>query len=182
MIPVLFTAKNSLYLKDDRFDCFGQDRDAMTWKGNTPAIYHPPCRLFSKMRAFSTAGKCEKFYGYYSIMSAREFGGIVEQPKASSLYKEMGCDLSGSVDQFGGFIRSVNLSWFGYPAQKETLIYVVGVLPGDLPAHPLCFNAIQYMIGCQRRNNKPDVPMKMRAQTPQPMIDWFHEIIKQIEK
>lgn len=183
MIPVLFTSKNSLYLEDPRFDCYGEDRDAMTWTGTVPAIYHPPCRLFSVLKGLSNAGKCEKFYGYYSIMSARRFGGIVEHPNGSTLFKEMGCDLSGKVDQYGGFLRKVNLSWFGFPAEKQTLIYIKGCRPAKLPAHPISFNAVEYVVATsKRKKQRSELQKKMRSQTPQLMIDWFHEIIKQIEQ
>lgn len=150
-IPVLFTAENSLYLNDDRFDCFGIKRDAMTWTGAEPAIYHPPCRLFSKLRAFSNAGKCEKLYGYYSIMSARKLGGVVEHPVGSTLFKEMGCDMSGKKDIYGGYLRKVNLSWFGFPAKKETLLYIVGCPENMLPAHPISFDAVFYEIRLGRK-------------------------------
>lgn len=179
-IPVLFTSENTLYKYDSAFDCYGVDRNALTWSGSKPAIYHPPCRLFSKMKAFSSAGKCEKLFGYWSIMSVRKFGGIVEHPKSSDLWKEMECDLTGNVDKYGGFLISVNLNWFGFPAKKETLIYIVGCSRSDLPVCPYTLDAPLYMIGTQRKNGKPELNKNLRSQTPFLMIDWFKEIIKGI--
>lgn len=182
MIPVLFTSDNSLYKQDSRFDCWDAQRNALTWQGQEPAIYHPPCRLFSRMKAFSTAGKCEKFLGYWAIMSARKFGGIVEHPKGSDLWKEMGVNLSGKVDEHGGFLISVDLNWFGFPARKSTYLYIVGCSRLNLPLHPYSLDALTGVVSTSKKTNRKFyIKKNLRSQTPAAMIDWFAKIIEQIK-
>lgn len=118
-IPVLFVQKNSNYYNFDFFDCYDEKRNAFNYYGRQPGIYHPPCRLFSKLKSFSTAHISEKKCAFFSLDRVRMFGGILEHPRQSTLFKQGDFNLDGSVDKYGGFLRSVNLSWFGYPAEKK---------------------------------------------------------------
>lgn len=179
MIKVLFTKTKSNYHKAGGFDCYDIKRGALSSGVSEPAIYHPPCRLFSRLRSFSNAGKCEKFLAYWAIMSCRQFGGVVEHPLASTLFKEMGCRLDGSMDEWGGFLIRVNLSDFGFQARKPTLLYIVGCGKGEVPPVPIRFDLITRSVSSSKRKGGGLRPIKdsERSDTPFEMITWLRELI-----
>ena len=109
----------------------------------TPAAFHPPCRLFSKMRGLSTAPASERSLAYFAVTHVQCFGGVVEHPCFSKLWSDMSLPAPGIIpDLHGGFTLSVNLHWFGFPARKHTWLYIVGCKPSDVPAYPLNFDAV----------------------------------------
>ena len=42
MIPIIFAEKKGTYSEYDFCDVYDIERDAFTWKGTVPAIFHPP--------------------------------------------------------------------------------------------------------------------------------------------
>ena len=176
-IPVLFTAHNSFYNDIDIFDCYDEKRNAFSYTGRSPLIAHPPCRLFSRLRKFSTAAIKEKQCAFFALARIRQFGGILEHPRSSTLWLDGNFKLDGSVDEYGGFLRSVNLSWFGFPAQKKTMLYFVGINPGSLPPFPMSLNAITHVISSSSNTGKKELSALYRSRTPQLMLDYFLEVM-----
>ena len=182
MIPVLFTQKNSNYNKIQIIDCYDEKRDALSFNARIPLIAHPPCRKFSKLRGLSTAPTKEKQLAFFALAQVRMFGGILEHPRSSTLWKEGNFNLDGSVDSYGGFLRSVDLSWFGFPARKKTMLYFCGIAPGQLPPFPISFNAITHVISNSYKSDKKEIPRNMRSTTPFPMIEFFIEVMNIINE
>ena len=180
--PVLFTEKNSNYLNYDEFDCFDETRNALSCSSRLPLIAHPPCRLFSRLRAFSTAHPREKLLAFFALAKVRQFGGILEHPRSSLLWKTGNFDLSGQVDQYGGFLRSVNLSWFGYPCEKKTMLYFIGISPSQLPAFPLNQSPPSFIISTSSRSSLQEIPKHLRAKTPVQMIEYFITVLQVINE
>ena len=176
-IPVLFTAHVSFYNDNDIFDCYDVRRDAFSYTGRSPLIAHPPCRLFSRLRKFSTAGVKEKQCAFFALDKIRRFGGILEHPRSSTLWLNGNFKLDGSVDDYGGFLRSVNLSWFGFQAQKKTMLYFCGINPAQLPPFPLSLDAITHVISSGGNNGKKELSALSRSQTPRLLIDYFLEVM-----
>lgn len=176
-IPVLFVSNPTYYSDYDCFDLFDITRDAFSCRSRSPLIAHPPCRLFSRLRSFSTAPIRERLCAYYSISKVRQFGGIVEHPRSSLLWHTSNCNLDGSVDSYGGFLRSVNLSWFGFPAEKKTMLYFVGISPADLPPIPLLLNPPEMVINSSKKSSLRELPKKSRSLTPPLMIDFFIQVL-----
>ena len=176
-IPVLFTSHNSLYNDVDVFDCYDVKRNAFNYTGRTPLIAHPPCRLFSRLRMLSSASPIEKKCAYFALARIRQFGGILEHPRSSTLWLNGNFKLDGSVDEYGGFLRSVNLSWFGFPAQKKTMLYFCGINPGQLPPFPLSLDAVTHVISSSSNNGKKELSALYRSKTPQLMIDYFLKVL-----
>lgn len=181
-IPVLFTNSHSNYNLFDCFDTYDLERNAFTYYGRNPVIAHPPCRLFSRLRAFSTAHIKEKQCAFFSLSKVREFGGILEHPRSSTLWKTGNFNLSGEIDNYGGFLRSVNLSWFGFPAEKKTMLYFVGLTPGQLPQLPLSLLAPTHIISSSSSGRLPEIKKNERSTTPIDMIVYFKEVIEIIQK
>ena len=181
-IPVLFTQINSNYNDNQIFDTYDLQRNAFTYYDRIPLIAHPPCRLFSRLRKFSTAPRSEKKCAFFALSKVRQFGGILEHPRSSTLWKTGNFDLSGNVDSYGGFLRCVNLSWFGFPCQKKTMLYFVGISPGQLPAFPLSLDAISHQISSSENNSLPEIAKKSRSSTPLAMVNYFALVITIINK
>ena len=180
-IPVLFTNPDSNYNSFTEFDTWCEDRNAFLSDHRCAAIYHPPCRLFSRLRKFSTAPVNEKKCAFWSLAKVRQFGGILEHPRSSTLWKDGNFNLSGQVDYYGGFLRSVNLSWFGFPAEKKTMLYFVGISPRLLPAIPISLVPPSHIIGSSRSDHTPELLRSSRSETPIEMISYFLETIKIIQ-
>ena len=176
-IPVLFTNTISIYDTFPVFDTWDVTRNAFLSEHRVPAIYHPPCRLFSRLRKFSSAPLSEKKCAFWSLSRVRQFGGIIEHPRSSTLWKDGNFHLDGTVDAYGGFLRSVELSWFGFTAKKPTLLYFVGISPGQLPAFPLPGQSPIFIIGTSKRQSLPELPKKKRSETPLSMVNFFLETI-----
>ena len=181
-IPVLFTQFNSNYNDNQIFDTYDLHRDAFTYYDRIPLIAHPPCRLFSRLRKFSSAPVSEKKCAFFALSKVRQFGGILEHPRSSTLWKTGNFDITGNVDNYGGFLRSVNLSWFGYPCEKKTMLYFVGISPAQLPAFPLSFDCITHTIGSTSLQSLPEISKTSRSTTPVEMINYFIQVITIINK
>ena len=140
--PVLFVHENSNYKKLPAFfDCYDAERNALTYLGTSPVICHPPCRLFSRLRKFSTAEQDEKKLAYWAVDLVRANGGVLEHPVGSTLWKEKDLPPPGYYDEYGGFTLCISQKWFGYYTDKKTLLYIVGIKHKDLPGYPLTLDA-----------------------------------------
>lgn len=174
LTPVLFTQKNSVYLTVQGFDCYDAQRDALTFKRGLPIIAHPPCRLWSRMRRFSTAPAHERWLAVWSIIYVRKYGGIVEHPAGSAIFRFMGIPTNGSPDKYGGFLISVDQSWFGHPCRKRTYLYICGISRSQVPAHPLSFRPITSSIS--RSKHLKELKKTERSSTPLIFAYWLRLI------
>ena len=182
MIPVLFTEKNSVYNSLPGVDAWPKNRNAFNYSGSHALIAHPPCRLFSRLRAFSTAPASEKNCAYFALEYVRQNGSILEHPHSSTLWKEMNLPTGQEVDEFGGFTLSVNLSWFGYPATKKTLLYIVGLHPGQLPPYSLNFDAVKFSVSSsKKRSVLQEIPKAQRSSTPLLLANYLVQLATLIE-
>lgn len=166
-IPVLFAEKNSVYNKIPSVDIYDEERNALTYFGNSPIVAHPPCRLFSRLRKFSTAHPGEKYLAYHSVNLIRRNGGILEHPAYSSLWKEKGLPLGNLTDRWSGFTLSIDQHWFGHPCRKNTWLYIVGIPKNQLPVYPLNFQRIEFCINSSSsRSALAELPKSLRSSTP----------------
>lgn len=166
----LYVHSKSNYKLYDDFDCFDEARDTRNFKGNMPVVAHPPCRLFSRLRAFSKADIDEKKLAYTALAVVRKNGGILEHPCSSLFWKEANIVTPGQRDKYGGFTISINQHWFGYYTEKKTRLYIVGICPNQMPKFPLSFNAVTRKFG--------NLSRKQRSETTAQLIDWFILILE----
>lgn len=170
-IPVLFVHSRSNYKQNPIFDCYDENRNALSYTGSTAVICHPPCRKFSRLRGLSSAPDTEKELAYWSIDLVRKNGGIVEHPHDSKLWQEKNIVKPGTYDQFGGFTFCIDQSWFGYYTQKRTLLYIVGIKMKDLPDYSFASNITRKF-----QNLTP----KQRSETTPDLCNYLAEIINRI--
>lgn len=172
-IPVLFVHNRSNYKKIHFFDCYDEKRDALTYTGNSPVIAHPPCRLWSKLRTFSTAPVEEKQLAFWSLALVRRNGGILEHPYDSSFWKSFPCPKPGTFDEFGGTTVVFDQFDFGYYTRKRTRLYIVGLKSlKDLPPMPLRFEPVQRKFS--------NLTQKQRSETTIHLAHYLSEIIRKI--
>lgn len=131
-VPVLFTRKSSPYLALG-CDCYDAERDALTWHGGLPAIYHPPCRSWGQLAHMAKPREGEQALALWALERVRRWGGVLEHPINSRLWAAGGCLGWGIRDHFGGVLVPVAQSGFGHRAPKHTGLYMVAL---DVPALP----------------------------------------------
>ncbi len=183
LTPVLFTEKNSIY-ESLNCDCYDIARSAYSYHGSIPVIAHPPCRLWSRLRSFSTADQCEKITAIFAVKTIQQIGGVLEHPMGSSLWKFMDLPMPGCYDKFGGFSICVNQSWFGHPCRKSTMLYIVGLAHEQLPDWSPNFIPPQGSIAVSGNNPFKRKPIKKanRSTTPIDFAKFLIEIQKTILK
>lgn len=125
MIAALFCRRDSHYKNMPAVDCYDEERDALTWPGGVPGIFHPPCRSWSRLKGMAKPQPGERELALWSMAMVRRFGGVVEHPVASDLWKESGCRSPGIRDDHGGILITLNQGDFGHGATKATALYLV---------------------------------------------------------
>ena len=172
MISVLFAARNSIYKTISSLDVWDEDRNALNWPGGNPGIFHPPCRLFCALKHLSTAPKSEKELSYWSVEQVRKWGGILEHPAHSTLWKDKRLPRPGSSDS-GGFTFGLDQFWFGHLARKRTWLYIAGTCPHNLPDVPLRFGEPKNLWSTHHNLMKRVRHSGIRDATPLEFAHWL---------
>lgn len=176
-VPVLFTQPRSVY---DLLGCdtYNLARSAYSFQDNRPVIAHPPCRLWSRLRKFSTAPRCEMLTAIWAVYVIRQNGGVLEHPAASALWPFMQLPLPGHYDSYGGYSISINQHWFGHKARKNTLLYIKGVPLQHLPSIPLNFDAVTHCVSSSKKklSRLPALSKKERSATPLAFAKWLIQV------
>lgn len=178
-IPILFTMKGSNYefLAHNLFDA---ERNALTYFGKSAAVYHPPCRLWSRMKAFSTAPKEEKWLAIWAIRMIRLHGGVLEHPLGSNLLRLL--PLPGTIDAYGGHTHVLSQRWFGHTCEKKTFVYIVGIRPSEVPQMPITFDLPTHKVSTSKRSTTGKVLHgSARSYTPLEFAKWLILIAELIE-
>lgn len=175
MIAVLYARKTSVYKTMEGLDVYDIDRDARKAPGGAPAIAHPPCRAWGRLRQFAKPREGERELAYHALEYVRTWGGILEHPQASRLWIEAG--LPGpqkGKDAFGGWTLSVPQYWWGHEGYKSTRLYIVGIEPRELPPVP-------FVMGEPERKVE-DLCSAKREKTPPDFARWLVEVAKKIQQ
>ena len=136
MIAVLFARRDSAYKKFDGLDVYDADRNALTFKGGIPVIAHPPCRAWGRLSHMANPRAGERDLALIALAYVRTYGGVLEHPKGSKLWKEQNLPTGDNVDEHGGFTLEIDQYDFGHVAPKKTLLYIVGISRDELPPLP----------------------------------------------
>lgn len=115
-------------------NCWGIERQAMDWCGPGPCVAHPPCGHWGRY-----AHRCHDNgeTGPVAVAQVQSWGGVLEQPKDSKLWKHCGLPRPGELpDRYGGYSILVFQWDWGHRADKPTWLYIVGCPKDQLPAMP----------------------------------------------
>lgn len=112
-VAVLWVQERSVYEGMKGVELWGRERDARTYDGPWPVICHPPCGPWSKL-----AWRCRqsKEDGRIAVRLAHRFGGVIEHPLGTHLFRECGEPLRHDIE----FVRQGD---YGHRAPKPTLLY-----------------------------------------------------------
>ena len=126
----LYMMKGSImfdFLPKDRI--WTIERDARKYAGPYPVIAAPPCAQFSRLRHFARDDAEARSCAPRAVEQVREFGGVLEHPAQSLLWKEFNLPAPGGIDtdEFGGWTLECHQFDFGHVALKKTWLYIVGV-------------------------------------------------------
>lgn len=155
-VAILFARGDSIYKTLPGCDVYDKERDALTWPGGCPVVAHPPCRLFGRLRHFAKSSDpaAEKALAFWAVDMVRRWGGVLEHPASSTLWKEKPLPRAGERDEWGGWTLPVLQMWWGHRAEKRTWLYICGVEPRDVPMMPLRLGAAECVIRLDKR--RPD--------------------------
>lgn len=119
-------------------DCYDQTRDARLYDGPHPVVAHPPCGPWGRLRHLYRGN--EHDCAPRAVEQVCAFGGVLEHPAGSLLWRELGLPCPGQpADAWGGYTIEVNQVDWGHVARKPTWIYIVGtekIPPPPLPREP----------------------------------------------
>ncbi len=185
-VSVLFVTSDSVYKKLG-VDCWDIERDARNWPGGNPIVAHPPCRAWGQLSHMAKPRPDEKHLAIFSINQIRQWGGVLEHPRASKLWPTMKLPKPGEVDSFGGFTLCVNQSWWGHRAEKKTLLYICGFDKSNLPNIPIRFDRIDYTVTSSIRKSsgrraKGRLCSKENMSTPIEFAEWLIEVANRCNK
>jgi hypothetical protein len=125
-VAALFVRRDSVYAELAQ-ECFDIDRDARTYAGPWPVVAHPPCRAWGRLRHLAKPRHDERELARFAVDAVRRWGGVLEHPHGSRLWPEAALPLPyAPLDAWGGWSLLVRQQWFGHPAPKPTLLYIVG--------------------------------------------------------
>jgi hypothetical protein len=181
-VAVLFARSDSIYKTMPSLDVYDEARNALTWKGGSPIVAHPPCRLWSRLRRLSTAPVEERDLALWAVWQVRRWGGVLEHPAGSQLFDCLAVPggslpASGERDVYGGFVVTVAQWWWGHKAEKWTGLYFCGVEPHALPPLPFRIGEASHVIAQSNRRQKtrlrPEVTKAEREHTPPAFAEWL---------
>lgn len=179
-VVVLFVRSDSIYKTLPGVECYDIERDALTWHGGAPIVAHPPCRGWGCLRKMSHATEEEKALGPWAVDQVRRWGGVLEHPRGSTLWKAANLPRpTDGRDRWGGFTLDVDQFWWGHRAQKRTWLYVCGCNPGDVPAMPIKLgkapNVVTNIHGLRAGmpGYRREITKRERDATPPDMAAWL---------
>jgi len=110
-VAALFVRADSIYKTLTGVDAYDFERNALTWSGGCPVVAHPPCRSWGRYKTVAKPLSGERELALWAVDQVRRFGGVVEHPLSSELWKAIGCRTPGVRDAHGGVLLSVHQCW-----------------------------------------------------------------------
>lgn len=180
MVAVLFARNDSIYKSLPDCDVWDAERDAMRWPGGCPVIAHPPCRAWGRLRKFAKPAEGEREMALWAVSQVRQWGGVLEHPAGSTLWRAMELPQPGERDEFGGYTLWISQWWFGHKADKPTWLYMVGIEPTDLPSIPYRIGEPAFVVNTSKRvgavRRRPEISKAEREHTPLALAEWLRDV------
>ena len=178
-VAVLFARGDSPYKNLDDVEVFDIARDAREYDGPWPVVAHPPCRAWGRLRAFANPRPDERNLARLAVALVREFGGVLEHPAGSTLWKSQKLPLRGLRDQFGGWTLEAPQKWWGHKAEKNTWFYVVGCEPQNIPCIPYRMGEADFVVQTRKRfDYRPHISKSEREKTPIELCQWLVDLAR----
>jgi len=181
-IAVIFARRDSVYKWLAGCDVYDIDRDARTFPGGMPVVAHPPCRAWASLRHCAKPMPGERDLALWAIEQVREWGGVLEHPLNSTLWRVAGLPDPGGRDAFGGWTLIVDQHWWGHRARKRTRLYIVGIGPNRVPKMPMRLGEATHTVGLwsgrNRATARPSISKPEYEATPPALAAWLVELAR----
>ena len=124
------------YLPPERI--WTRRRDARNYPGGFPIVAAPPCAQWCRLAGLANYNAEEKDMAILAVQQVRRWGGVLEHPKYSKLWRHCNLPVGRTdADEFGGWTLETDQHRFGHAAEKATWLYIVGASPSAvLPLLP----------------------------------------------
>lgn len=104
-------------------DWWDEKRDARLYAGPNPVVAHPPCGPWGALKHLYKGA--EHDCAPRAVEQVRTFGGVLEHPEGSALWRHCYLPHVGARDSYGFTVQIDQCDW-GHVARKPTWLYVVG--------------------------------------------------------
>lgn len=169
------------YARMAQVQAWGEEHRAQDYAGPWPIVAHPDCGPWSKLAYFCGPDLLSrKWLAVRAVEQVRQFGGVLEHPANSALWKR--CRMpkpNEAPDRFGGCTILVEQWWWGHRAAKPTWLYIVGA--DRIPPAPRTTSA-RPPTGRARFRHDPNRSMLERMGkherhlTPPMFAEWLVEL------
>lgn len=192
-VAVLFARSDSNYKSMAMCDVYDKDRNALNYEGGFSVVAHPPCRAWGQLRKMANPAPGEKELALFAVQQVRQWGGVLEHPKKSTLWPVAGLPEPGERDEFGGWTLPINQNWWGHRAEKPTRLYIVGCEPESIPDMPLVLGEASHVVGVAGRRRdgsrlrrgdagwRPEITKAEREHTPYDLAVWLVELARKCQ-
>lgn len=158
-------------------DCWDEKRDAKRYNGPDSVVAHPPCGPWGRLKFLCKYQ--DPSCGIRAVEQVRAFGGVLEHPEHSSLWKHCRLPKPGeNADVFGGRTYAVRQVAWGHKCEKPTWLYVVGV-PHELVIAGMRTGGVathRVTNGSRGRTELPRVSALEARLTPPDFARWLVEL------
>ena len=187
LVAALYVDPRGPYPRMIDVDCWDESRDARMYDGPWPVVAHPPCRNWGSLKHLATGDDSD--CGPRAVEQVRLFGGVLEHPARSSLFRSCGMPEPGELpDTFGGRAVEICQVDFGHVARKRTWLYVVGT--STLPPMPAPREPTHWVSGGRKHQRKgsggvvpPGIKVcsaQQRRRTPPAFAEWLITIARSV--
>jgi len=172
-------------------DPWGLPRDAREYAGPHPVVAHPPCGHWGRFRWNCKQPESYRECGPRAVEQVRAFGGVLEHPSGSLLWRECGLPRPGRFSTLNVWEPSIEAErvwettieveqvWWGHAARKRTWLYIVGVDPRSVVV-PRNDNKPTRVMGVPRSKGRTllCLPKSQRHLTPPAFAEWLIELAR----
>lgn len=184
-VAALYVDPRGPYPRMRDVDAWDRSRDARSYDGPHPVVAHPPCGPWGKLSHLYKGGDVD--CAPIAVAQVRKFGGVLEHPRDSALWRYAGLPEPGAPpDEYGGRSIEVHQVDWGHVARKATWLYLVGV-----PHEALRFLGLRprrepthWASGSRTAPRGPVPPgikvcsAQQRNRTPQAFAEWLVELAR----
>jgi hypothetical protein len=161
--------------------CWDEARDARKYGGPWPVVAHPPCGPWGRLKHLCT--KQDKSLAPLAVAQVRRWGGVLEHPLGSGLFREILPRPGELPDAWGGRSYRVRQVDFGHGCIKPTILYCVRCVPGPTPApREPTHRMTNGPRGPSARTDLIRASAEMRRRTPPLLAEWLVSLARTVQQ
>ena len=170
-VAALYVDPTGPYADIPGVDPWDAQRDARKYAGPHPVVAHPPCGPWGR---YAHKSHEDPSVAVQAVRQVQQWGGVLEHPADSKLWKACGLPRPGHSDQLGYTIAVRQIDW-GHRAEKPTWLYIVGapLLPPIPPPVAAPEPPAPYRSGRQPRGVLETLSKRQRRLTPPAFAEWL---------